>query len=994
MVRLEANVCKLGMNFGALHWLLFASLLAHAPPSAALGQEQYIQFNPSADGFALVSAGSAAGLWLDAADFAGVALAAGNLQADIARVSALSPAIATGAVVTGAHAVLIGTIGHSQLIDRLIAEHKLEVASIAGKWESFLIQVIAKPFPGVDAALVICGSDRRGTIYGIYDLSEQIGVSPWYYWADVPTPHHDTVYVRAGRYVQGEPSVKYRGIFINDEKPDLTRWVREKYGDAPAYPGAADYGHEFYARIFELLLRLKGNYLWPAMWDNAFNEDDPGNAQLADAYGIVMGTSHQEPMLRAQQEWDRSYLKRYGRWNYATDPQVLDDFWRAGIRRNKNYESLITIGLRGADDTPMAPGGPQANRSLLEKIVSAQRRILTEEMNPDVTRVPQVWCLYKEVMDYYNAGMRVPDDVTLLWAEDNWGNVRRLPTADERKRAGGAGIYYHFDYHGGPRSYQWINSNPIAKVWDQMALAKQYGADRIWIVNVGHFKGYEFPTEYFMHLAWNSNRWRNDNINEYTRLWAQREFGPAYAAQIADIIAKFTKYNGRRKPELLDASTYSLVDYREFERVVADFEALAVNAQDISNKLPEADRAAFYELVLFPVTASAQLNEIYFAAARNALYAKQGRASSNDMAAQTRSLFTAETALMDYFNHSFLDGRWDHFMDQPVIGYTGWRDPPQNTMDAIKLTEISVPQAAAMGVAVEGSETAVMQGEASLPQFDVFNQQRHYIDIFNRGQNGFQFTAAANEPWIVLDTAGGAVTGDRRIWVSVDWNNMPHGMKSGTVRLGGTGNQVTVQIRAFNPTQMRPQSLDGFVEGAGVVAIEPEHFTAKKDAGENRWIKVEDYGRSLSGMRATGVADAPRAVPGRDSPCLEYRLFLFSSGSFDVVTTTAPTLNFIPGRGLQFAVSVDEQAPRSVQIVGADVNAQDFNRDWAQSVMDNARYAHTRLSFAHAGYHTLKFWMVDPGVVLEKIVVDTGGLKNSYLGPPESFHASHAAGGA
>ncbi|HEY2417327.1 MAG TPA: glycosyl hydrolase 115 family protein [Steroidobacteraceae bacterium] len=980
--------------FRVLPWVLLVGLMGHVRESVALGQPRYVQFSASAHGFALINAGRAATLVIDSGDAAGVAIAAGNLRADITRVSGLDAPLSSTGVSPGATIVLIGTIGHNRLIDQLIADKKLDVSPITGRWESFLTQVIASPFPGTERALVICGSDRRGTIFGIYDLSEQMGVSPWYYWADVSTQHHDTVYVRAGRYIQGEPSVKYRGIFINDEYPDLTRWVQEKYGAAPGYPASANYGHEFYARVFELLLRLKGNYLWPAMWNNAFNEDDPENARLADEYGIVMGTSHQEPMLRAQQEWDRRYLQEYGHWNYASHPQLLENFWRDGIRRNKDYESLITIGLRGANDTPMAEGGPEANKSLLEHIVDVQRGILAEELNADVTRVPQVWCLYKEVMDYYDAGMRVPDDVTLLWAEDNWGNIRRLPTAGERQRAGGAGIYYHFDYHGEPRSYQWINSNPIAKVWDQMSLAKQYGADRIWIVNVGHLKGYELPTEYFMHLAWNSNRWRNDNISEFTRLWAEREFGRAHGAQIADILGKYSKYNGRRKPELLDANTYSLVNYDEFEKVVADFNAIAARAEKISARLSPSQRAAFYELVLFPVKASAQLNEMYLAAARNALYARQGRASTNDMAMRVRSLFAAETGLMDYFNRSFLAGRWDHFMDQPVIGYTGWRDPPQNTLGAITLTDIQPLPGAVMGVAVEGSVAAVTGGQALMPQFDVFTQQRHYVDIFNKGRAAFEFTAVSDRPWIVVDVAKARVGEDRRIWIGIDWSRAPPGIASGMVTLSGAGNRVELPISAFNPPQIRPRSVHGFVESGGVVSIEPEHFTRRKDAGSNRWVTIEDYGRTLSGMRSEGLTDAPRAVPGKNSPSLEYRVYLFSTGSFDITTITAPTLNFLAGRGLQFALSVDDQPCQTVTVVGANSRAADFHEQWAQSVTDNARYAHATLEFATPGYHTLKFWMLDPGVVLQKIVINAGGLKASYLGPPESFHVlERTAGG-
>ena len=520
----------------------------------ALGQVQYVEQVGGPGSFPIVQQGVAANLFVDSNDFAGVLRAANDLQADIVRVTGLASTITHNENDPGKNVIIIGTIGKSEIVDRLIAAHKIDVLPIAGKWESFFIQVVPEPLPGVANGLVIAGSDKRGTIYGIYDLSEQMGVSPWYWWADVTPEHKDALFVKPGKYVQGPPAVKYRGLFLNDETPDLSNWITNRFGRVPTNanppipPGVANYNHQFYTMLFELILRLKGNYLWPAMWNNAFNEDDPENPRLADEYGIVMGTSHQEPMRRAQKEWDRRYQESLGGWNYAKNPDLLETFWQEGIRRNKDYESLITIGLRGANDTEMAPGGPETNMALLENIVGVQRKIIAEEMNPDVTKVPQIWCLYKEVQDYYNAGLRVPDDVTLLWADDNWGNVRRLPTAEERKRSGGAGVYYHFDYHGGPRSYQWINTSPISKVWDQMSLAGQYGADRVWIVNAGHFKGYEFPLEYFMNLAWDANRWTRDNTGEFTRRWAEREFGPAYAGDIADIIAKYTKYNGRRKP--------------------------------------------------------------------------------------------------------------------------------------------------------------------------------------------------------------------------------------------------------------------------------------------------------------------------------------------------------------------------------------------------------------------------------------------------------------
>jgi hypothetical protein len=945
-------------------------------------QTEIVSDNASPNCFPLLRDGNAATLFLDSNDYTGVLRAAGDLQADIKRVAGTKPALTTNLSPAGI-AVIVGTLGKSSFVDNLIKAGKLNADAIAGKWESFIIATVDHPVPGVDQALVIAGSDKRGTIYGIYEISGQIGVSPWYYWADAPAKHHDQLFVRAGEYVQGPPSVKYRGIFLNDEDPDLTLWVREKYG-----PGAhtkANYGAGFYTNLFEVILRLKGNYLWPAMWGEAFNDDDTNNPVLADEYGIVMGTSHQEPMGRNQAEWDRNYQSTYGSWNYAQIPGAVSNFWRDGITRNKNFERVLTIGLRGANDSPMAEGGPEANKALLEQIVVDQRKILADVINPDVTKIPQVWCLYKEVMDYYNAGMRVPDDVTLLWAEDNWGNVRRLPSTEERQRSGGAGIYYHFDYFGGPRSYEWINTDPIPKIWDQMSLAKQYGADRVWIVNAGHFKGYEFPMEFFLSLAWDTPRWSNENLEEFTRLWAEREFGKEHAAEIADIISTYTKFNGRRKPELLDANTYSLVDYDEFEKVAADYEALAARAEKISNELPPESCDAFYELVLFPTKACAGLNAMYLAAAKNNLYAKQGRASANDFAAQTRELFAAQTNLMDYFNRTFAGGKWDHFMDKPYIGYVNWKLERPNNLDAVRLTETQVPDAAAMGVAVDGSTDAVTNGDISLPPFDVFNQQRRFVDVFNRGKTGFAFTTTASAPWVVLSETGGQVEKEERLLVSVDWSKAQNGTNAGEIKISGAGGTVSVKIVAFNPREITHETLHGFVEGEGCVSIEAEHFTKNVDAGANRWLMIPDYGHTLSAMRADGPVDV-QATPGKDSPCLEYKMYLFSTGKVEVDTLVGPTLNFIPGRPLRYAVCFDDEAPQVVTIVPANFNAQNGNRNWEESVRDNGRQVKSEHTITSPGYHTLKIWMVDPAVAVEKIVVNTGGVRPSYLGPPESFH--------
>jgi hypothetical protein len=931
----------------------------------AIGQEQYVETSYRSGDFKLVEQNAAVPLYVDTNDYAGVIRAVSNLQADIRRVTNGTPPIVSDGDTLAPEVVLIGTLGKSELINRLVHDRVIDVSSITGKWESFLIQVVQKPLAGVVCALVIVGSDKRGTIYGVYDLSEQIGVSPWYWWADVPVPHHDGLFVKPGKHLQGPPAVKYRGIFLNDEAPSLTGWVREKYGN---------YNHEFYSKVFELLLRLKANYLWPAMWNNAFNEDDPLNPKVADEYGIVMGTSHHEPMLRAQQEW-----KRHGKgpWDYSQNAATLQEFWRQGIERNKNYESVITLGMRGDGDLPMSDS---ANISLLEKIVSDQRKIIAEQMNADLAKVPQDWALYKEVQEYYEKGMRVPDDVTLLWCDDNWGNLRRLPTPEERHRSGGAGIYYHFDYVGDPRSYKWLNTMPLPKVWEQMNLAYHNGADRIWIVNVGDLKPMELPIEFFLSLAWNPDRWGSKNVEEFTRLWAQQQFGPEYAVEIADILSKYTKYNGRRKPELLEPDTFSLVDYQEADSVFANWQSLAEKAERIYEKLPENKRDAFFELVLYPAKASAIVNELYITAGKNQLYASQRRASANELAAQARALFEADANLSAYYNHSLAGGNWNHMMDQTHIGYTSWNEPPKNTMP--KVSEIEIPAVAETGVAIEGSSFAWpgSAGEPVLPTVDVFNQQHRYIDVFNRGRAPFAFSATISSPWIVLSESKGIVDKERRLLVSIDWSKAPRGLTHGTVTIEGAENAVvTVKIEAWYPEEPTKASLRGFVEANEYVSMESAHYTNKIDGISARWEQVEDLGLTSSSMTVVPVT-AQSATPPRDSPCLEYRMFLFTAGTFEVEATLAPTLNFVPGRGLRYAISFDDQTPQVV-----DALARNSQKDWETAVKDGVRRIRSTHSLGGPGYHTLKFWMVDPGVVLQKLVVDLGGVKPCYLAPPESY---------
>ena len=442
------------------------------------------------------------------------------LQQDLELVTNHKPIIIHNLNLAKDNLIIIGGI-QSDVVKRFVALKKIEIDSLVNKWEAFQIGTINNPTINIKKALLITGSDKRGTAYAVFEFSKQIGVSPWYWWADVPVKKKKEIFFQKGVYNYSSPSVKYRGIFINDEAPAFSSWTKEKFKGV---------NHFVYEKIFELLLRLKANYLWPAMWGNAFNDDDTLNPIMADKYGIVMGTSHHEPMLRAQQEW-----KRYGvgAWNYKTNDSVLRSFWRKGIENMGSHESILSIGMRGDGDEPMTQG---TAISLLEKIVQDQRNIIEEVTKRPAADQPQLWALYKEVQDYYDKGMRVPEDVTLLLCDDNWGNIRKLPPLHDAKRPGGYGIYYHFDYVGGPRNYKWLNTNNIARVWEQMHLAYEYGVDKIWIVNVGDLKPMELPINFFLDYAWDTKRWNENNIGSYYEHWATTQFGNKYAAEIGKII--------------------------------------------------------------------------------------------------------------------------------------------------------------------------------------------------------------------------------------------------------------------------------------------------------------------------------------------------------------------------------------------------------------------------------------------------------------------------
>ena len=921
-----------------------------------------VTVTPQNGSFALIVNGKPAPLVYSSNEYSGVGKVINFLKADLKMVAGLEPRVSIDQLPTAAQVVISGTLGHSKLIDQLVSNQKIDLGELKGKWEQFIIQVVDQPFPGIEKALVIAGSDKRGTMYGILELSKQIGVSPWYWWADVPVEKQANIYVKAERFTIGEPAVKYRGIFLNDEEPALGRWAVEKFGG---------FNHQFHEKLFELMLRMKANYLWPAMWWASFNTDDPINPVLADEMGIVMSTTHHEPMMRAHADWKK---KGGAPWNYETNKDTLQKFWKEGIERMGKRESIVSMGMRGDGDMAMTE---ETNIALLERIVADQRKIIEEVTGKPASETPQLWALYKEVQDYYDKGMRVPDDVTLLLCDDNWGNIRKLPKPTDARREGGYGIYYHFDYVGDPRNYKWLNTCPIQRTWEQMNLAYRHGVDRIWVVNVGDLKPMEFPIEFFLDFAWDPDQLPANKLFDYTTRWAASQFGSSYDKTIATMLNDYTRLNSRRKPELLEPGTYSLTNYREAERIVKEYNTLAEKARMVEKWLPENYKAAYYQLILHPIIACANLNDLYVTVGKNRLYAAQGRASVNDLAERVKQLYLKDAQMTDYYNKQLSNGKWNHMMDQTHIGYTNWQQPDKNSMP--KVETITLKPVAEMGVAIQGSDKwwPASKEKAVLPQFDPFHKDSYYIDIFNRGSKPFVAEIKPSSNLLKVSATKFLVTKEMRVLVTANWENKPNTLTEVPISITAEGKTIEV-IAILNPLLNIPVNENGFVESNGYIAMEAEHASRLITNGNGGWQKVPGLGRTLSAMMPVPV-NSPSMTLEQYPPRMEYDLLFNSKGEVTVSVLLSPTLNIYNNEGLRFAISMDDEEPQMVNI-----HQGKTNQDWQESVRRNIVEFSTKHTILEPGKHILKIWMIDPAIVIQRILIDCGGLKPSYLGPPES----------
>ena len=811
---------------------LFLLLTALAPASAA---EQFVTFASQEGALPL----KGAVINYSDQENEGVKMAIQNLKTDMAAV------FGTASVPFGSTTILIGTLGKSKDIDRL------KLADLKGKREKFIITTL----PTANT-IIIAGSDRRGTIYGIYELSRQLGVSPWYWWADAPIQKREQAFFIPGTYTDGEPAVEFRGIFLNDEAPCLTSWVKNTWG--------TDYGdHRFYEKVFELILRLKGNMMWPAMWGWAFYADDPENGKLADRMGIMMGTSHHEPMARNHQEYARN-RREWGAWNYQTNQAKLDQFFREGIERMNGTEDIVTIGMRGDGDEAMSY---KADTQLMERIIENQRRIIKEVTGKPAQKTTQVWALYKEVQDYYDAGLRVPDDVMILISDDNWGDIRRVPTAQERSRKGGWGIYYHVDYVGAPRNTKWLNVTQTQQMFEQLSLAYDFGIQRMWILNVGDLKPMEYPIQLFMDMAWNPKEYTQQTVIDHTRRFFRSVFSDCVADEAASIYNRNCQYMARVTPEMLDARTFN-VETGEWRQVADEYARLERRAVRLYDEIPAESRDFYRQLVLFPVQAMANLYDMYYAQAMNQYLAKAGSPDANEWAAEVERCFKRDSVLCRYYNKEMAGAKWNGMMTQKHIGYRSWND---------------------------------------------------------------------NFPKDMLPRT----------------TTVPDGSPSGYT----------------------------FAPSAGYVSIEAEHYYSATAFEGTAWTVYPDYGRTRS-----AVALTPYTKPVGDAS-LTYRFTLPADApkTVKVHVVVKSTLDFLNVGGHECTLSIDGGEAQTVNFNKTLVDRQPYMySDYYPAVARRIVEKVVELPLGSSTTHELKLQPRHPGIVFEKIVVDFGGYKPSYLFMQES----------
>lgn len=951
-------------------FLLFFSFYVVATAKAPL----FLKTNSSGD-FVVVQNGKSAVLVTDANDYEVVQIAAKDLGNDIFSISGIQPKQLHN--LENTTSIVMGTLGKSAVVDEVVKKYKLDVSGIKGQWEKFIV----KSFQGTKNSkiLVVIGSDRRGTAYGIYELSKQLGVSPWYWWADVPVQKSKNLILKSQDSIYGPPSIKYRGIFINDEFDGLDPWARKILD-----PESGQIGPKTYAKIFELMLRLKANVLWPAMKRKSAFYQVKGNKEMADSYGIIMGTSHHEPLLvNSSLEWNE---KTDGPWQYDTNTARMKKVMDDRVKETASFENIYTIGLRGNEDLGMkSEGGLKERISLMETIFQDQRDILKKHIPKAISQIPQIFTAYKEVLEILNNGLKVPDDAILVWPDDNYGYIQQLDSELDKNRSGGSGIYYHFNYLGRPFPTTWLSAPSPELVRKELNKAYGYKANQFWMFNVGDIKPYEFLSSFVLDMAWKFPYNDTSYTQNYLKQWLTTVFGENLSSKIQPIINGYYQSAFERKPEFMGwdrtepttsvvNTEYSLSHYQEAETRLEQLDNLAKQTKELLKVVPEHLKATFFQLVYYPILSADLANKKYLYAQMNKIYAQQQRISANTYANKSRVAMDSLNLLVKQYDE-LLGGKWKNMMR------IQWGTPRKD----VNLIEVNPSIKPEMGIDFTGKEwkEGMLQYNA-LPVFNSYYKETYDITIFNKGGQSFSWQAVADKPWIKLSQASGICKDEQKIKVSVDWATVPKENQStkGEIVIKGANVTEKIVVQIFNQ-QIAPEiSANIFVEQNGVVSINAANFNRKNDKKDYKWTTLEHIG--ITNKLVAITDDTLPRIPfewnlAENAPSLEYDFYTYNQGWVELQSFTLPTHAINAQRGNLYAVSIDNQAPKII-----DFSTSNRNEEWMLNVQRNTAIKTSKHFIENTGKHTLKVWLIDTDVCFDKFIIDMGGLKPSYLGPKET----------
>lgn len=946
--------------------------------------------------FTLASPRQTAAILYDASDAAVVKRAAELFAADVEAVTGRRPQVTSATGETGP-AVIVGTVGGSALIRRLSEAGKIDTAPLEGAWERYLIQTVANPLPGIRKALVIAGSDRRGAAYGLFTLSELIGVSPWYWWADVPVKKHAALHVDAPPTYSQTPSVRYRGIFLNDEDWGLTPWASQTFE-----PERGNIGPRTYAKVCELLLRLKANYLAPAMHpvSTSFNQI-PENKLVADTFAIVMGSTHCEPLLlNTASEWDTQTM---GPWNYDKNKEGINRVLTQRVRENSPYENVYTLALRGLHDGAMSTTLPMHEKvRMLQQALLDQRQILAENIDRPVETVPQAFTPYKEVLEIYSNGLELPDDVTIVWPDDNYGYMKRLSGVREQRRTGRSGVYYHVSYLGVPHSYLWFSTTPPSLMYEELRKAYDTTADRLWLLNCGDLKGSEMQVSLFLDMAWDIGRFTADNVVTYPARWLAGIFGEAYYDRLEAMTREHLRLAFPRKPEYmgwgyhwnrfdhnceqLTDTDFSFTNYDEAPRRLEAYWKLGARAEALLHEIGDEARPAFYQLVYYPLRGAELMNRMTLGGQRNRWYARQGRAATNAVRDEVQRCYDSLQVITRGYN-SLLGGKWNHMMSmrQNYDGVSAYFNLPH-------LATHDAAGAPRLALQVAGEDVTGARAFHALPAFDNYLRRTYPVEIYNRGGGTLAWTAHASEPWVVLSKSAGKTADEERITVGIDWEKAPSGNAVPAQIVFRAGEQSEkVLVSLFNPTAPSRAELRGiYVENNGCVSIPAAGCHRVRENDRIKITAVEDLGIEGPALQL-GDPTAPLQIfRSRDVPCAEYDFYAFDAGSVDVYTYVLPTFPLHADRDFRIGENTNTDTKYSVQIDDGALATPssshvEYSQVWFESVLRNCAVNKSTLHIDKPGRHTLRIRVGDPGIVLQKIVLDFGGMKRSYLGPQSTL---------